>query len=293
MDMMTCSRLQGKSESLWRTWSYTLCIGLLGVAPAYGQISFDQAPADLGWDTLQPGLAVAELTTRAGRVGFDVRVVVARIDPKRFRFELVQKTRANGMTGAWNVGAAPPHAALAFNAGQFKETGPWGWLLLRGEERRNPGIGPLSIGIAFDTSGALRWIPYQQLERARRDRSLVYAFQSYPVLIYDSVVPRRAHRGIDRTHRDARLILAEDSRGQLLVVLTRYDALGDLTARVPIGLTLPESVTLMRALGARHAVMLDGGVSAQMVARNALGASRVWKGLRDVPLALIALPRVD
>lgn len=289
MDMITSSRLQVKSETVCRTYGYAVCLLLCSAFPAYGQIAIPP----LRWESLQPGLAVTEFATQAGRMGFDVKVIVARIDPNRFRFDLVHSTRANRMTGAWTVEKAPPNAAVAFNAGQFKETGPWGWLLLDGRERRDPGIGPLSIGIAFDTAGGIRWIPYTQLQRARRDRSLVAAFQSYPILIYHSVVPVRAHRAIDRNHRDARLILAEDANGHLLVILTRYDALGDLTARVPIGLTLGESIALVRGLGAHHAVMLDGGVSAQMLVRNALGESRAWKGMREVPLALIATPRPD
>jgi hypothetical protein len=97
---------------------------------------------------------------------------------------------------------------------------------------------------------------------------------------------------LDLDHRDARLILAEDRSGRLLVILTRYDGLGAATSRVPIGLTVPESIVLSGALGARHAVMLDGGVSAQLLLRRHNGGVRAWKGMRDVPLALIATPRV-
>jgi exopolysaccharide biosynthesis protein len=75
------------------------------------------------------------------------------------------------------------------------------------------------------------------------------------------------------------------------VVLTRYDGLGGAAARVPIGLTVPESVELMTALGAYHAVMLDGGISAQMLMRQEDGVVYKWNGLRNVPLALIARPR--
>ena len=75
------------------------------------------------------------------------------------------------------------------------------------------------------------------------------------------------------------------------MVLTRFDGLGALAERVPIGLTLPESVVLAAALGARHAAMLDGGISAQMAVRGVGGEPTYWRGLRPVPLALIATPR--
>ncbi len=248
----------------------------------------------LRWDTLQPGLEVSELNVEAGRLGVDIRIVIARIEPAHFAFSLVHKTRANRMTGAWNVDAAPEDAAVALNAGQFKETGPWGWLVLDADERRDPGYGPLSLGIAFDTAGRVLWLPFDQLAPARVDRSIRFGFQSYPTLLFSERVPALAasKSALDLDHRDARLILAEDRSGRLLVILTRYDGLGAATSRVPIGLTVPESIVLAGALGARHAVMLDGGVSAQLLLRRHNGGVRAWKGMRDVPLALIATPRV-
>ena len=46
-------------------------------------------------------------------------------------------------------------------------------------------------------------------------------------------------------------------------------------------------------MGARHAVMLDGGVSAQLLVRDAAGRAQTWKGMRSVPLALTGRPRVQ
>lgn len=276
---------------------------LLPAAPLSGQISLrngpDATPADLAqlnrildWQSLQPGLEVAEFAVEAGRLGMNVRIIVARMDLNTFDFRLVHATRANRMTGAWTVDAAPADAALALNAGQFKETGPWGWLVLNGVEKRDPGFGPLSVGIAFDTTGRLNWIPFKELAQNRAGRAIRFAFQSYPALLLDGAVPQMAAgSAIDQSHRDIRLILAQDTDGRLLILLTRYDALGGALARMPIGLTVPESIDVVRALGARHAVMLDGGVSAQMLLRDRNGEARVWKGMRAVPLALVAFPR--
>ena len=62
----------------------------------------------------------------------------------------------------------------------------------------------------------------------------------------------------------------------------------------PSGLSLmgsgdptPEMAELMRRLGARRALMLDGGLSSQMVVRSTGGATS-WPGVRRVPLALVA-----
>jgi hypothetical protein len=43
---------------------------------------------------------------------------------------------------------------------------------------------------------------------------------------------------------------------------------------------------IMRQLGADIALMLDGGLSAQMLVRAAADSAR-WPGLRNVPLALV------
>jgi hypothetical protein len=42
----------------------------------------------------------------------------------------------------------------------------------------------------------------------------------------------------------------------------------------------------MGALGARQAMLLDGGISAQLLLRTPTGTER-WSGLRRVPLALL------
>jgi exopolysaccharide biosynthesis protein len=98
---------------------------------------------------------------------------------------------------------------------------------------------------------------------------------------------------MDLSHRDARLVMAEDGDGMLLFVLTRYTGLGPTAERIPIGLTTPEAIALAAALGARHAVMLDGGISAQLLLRDAAGGETRWRGLRKVPLALVATPRAE
>ncbi|MBC7898394.1 MAG: phosphodiester glycosidase family protein [Cytophagaceae bacterium] len=59
---------------------------------------------------------------------------------------------------------------------------------------------------------------------------------------------------------------------------------------VPFGLTTPEMAAVMGALGARDAVMLDGGISSQLLIRDPAGVRR-WTGLREVPLALVVRAR--
>lgn len=242
----------------------------------------------LSWQRQQPGLDVSDVALRAGALGLNVHAIIARIDPRQFDLQLILRTRANGMTGTWTVDSVSSDVAFAFNAGQFKETGPWGWLVMNSYEERAPGYGPLSAAIAIDTAGGLQWLLPRDVAKRRSDRSIRYAFQSYPLLIFDGHVPAalRSSTAISRTHRDARLILAQRKDGMLLVILTRYEGLGEMAARVPIGLTVPESVVVAASLGARYALMLDGGISAQLLVRDEAGDAMSWKGFRSVPLAL-------
>lgn len=246
----------------------------------------------LPWRAAQPGLEVAFLPLRAGALGIAVEAVVVRVDPARFRFALQHRVQANGMTGTWTIDSAGPGAALAMNAGQFKESGPWGWLVIDGYEHRNPLRAPLGIGIRIDTAGRLRWVAPGDEGRWRRDPATVFAFQSFPFLFFDRRVPPALRRpsGVDLDHRDARLVMAEQDDGTLLFVLTRYAALGTVAERVPVGLTTPETIALVAALGARHAVMLDGGTSAQLLVRGPADDETGWRGLRRVPLGLVAEP---
>jgi hypothetical protein len=247
----------------------------------------------LAWRPARQGISLATLDLHAGPLGAAVQLTLVRVDPSRVRFALQLATASNGMTGRWTIDSAPPAAVVAMNAGQFKETGPWGWLVLNGYENRDPGRAPLAIGIRIDTTGRIRWVPPRQERAARGDPTIAFAFQSFPLLLYDHRVPDAARDSAlsDMRHRDARLVMAEMDDGSLLFALTRYGALGAVGERLPIGLTTPESIVLAIALGARHAVMLDGGTSAQLAVRDSAGQLSRWPGLRRVPLGLIALPR--
>jgi phosphodiester glycosidase len=61
-------------------------------------------------------------------------------------------------------------------------------------------------------------------------------------------------------------------------------------SNLPFGLTTPEMAALMGALGCRHAMLLDGGISSQLRLRDDDGTVHRWTGLRRVPLGLVALP---
>ena len=234
-----------------------------------------------------------ELSLEGDGEAWRTRVIIARLDPRRVRFD-VQWGVDSAAQPAWSITKAPSSARFAVNAGQFTATLPWGWVVAGGQERLGPGRGPLSSAFIVDRAGTVRVVDGDTLAAIRRNGDIAAAFQSYPSLLTgDGMVPveLRAPCAINCTHRDARLALGLDRDGHVLVALTRFDAGGEALGFIPLGLTVPEMAALMGALGARQAMLLDGGISAQMLVRDARNAVRTWRGVRRVPLGLVAVPR--
>jgi hypothetical protein len=245
------------------------------------------------WRPVAPGVEWGEARLSGAGEAWRIRLILARLDPARVRFRLDTAMSADGNRPAWSVDRAPQEALVAINAGQFPRALPWGWVVLDGRERQRPGIGPLSAGIAFDSSGRLRWIAGDSLGEPGRRSGVQAAFQSYPRLLADGNVPEPLQaegRGVDLRHRDARAAIGQALDGRVLVAITRFDGAGGALDFVPFGLTVPEMAAVMGALGARDAVMLDGGISSQLLIRDTDRVRR-WRGLRDVPLGLVVTLR--
>jgi exopolysaccharide biosynthesis protein len=97
--------------------------------------------------------------------------------------------------------------------------------------------------------------------------------------------------GVNLRHRDARLAIGLLRDGRVLVAMTRFEALGGALSNLPFGLTTPEMAAVMGALGASRAVLLDGGISSQLLVRDTTGTARAWRGIRQVPLGLVVTRR--
>ncbi|MEK7315115.1 MAG: phosphodiester glycosidase family protein, partial [Candidatus Eisenbacteria bacterium] len=245
----------------------------------------------LDWKRLAPGLEWATLRLSCPAPAWGARLIVARLDPRKVTLSLTM-AMTRDQRPAWSIDSAPEEAILAVNAGQFVGGMPWGWVTIDGRQLLRPGAGPLSTAIAVDAAGRVHWAHGGSTPTAAPAR---LGFQSYPTLLSgDGVVPaslRTGQGGLNLTHRDARLAVGETRDGMLLVVLTRFDALGEFTGSIPLGPTTPEMAAIMGALGARDAAMLDGGISAQLLLRDPARRDPLrWPGWRKVPLALIARP---
>jgi hypothetical protein len=265
-------------------------------APARWAAPLPAVAGAVRWQTARPGLEWGELRLSGDGEAWRIRAIVVRLDPALVRLRLDEKPLAPGRRGPpnrWTLEAAPAEAVLALNAGQFGPAGPWGWVVRNGVEQRAPGSGPLAPAVVLDREGRLRLVPPDSIAAERAAGRAVEAFQSYPTLLEgDGQIPeplREAGRGVDLTHRDARLAVGELRDGRVLLVLTRFEALGGALANLPFGLTTPEMAALMGALGSRRAVLLDGGISSQLLLRTAAGATHQWTGMRNVPLGLVAV----
>ena len=137
----------------------------------------------------------------------------------------------------------------------------------------------------------MRIVPAESIAAVRVHGGVLNAFQSYPTLLErNGEVPRALRasgRGVNLTHRDSRLAVGELRDGRMIFVLTRFEGLGGVLDNLPFGLTTPETAALLGALGARRAVLLDGGLSSQLLLR-AGEDTHAWRGMRYVPLGLTA-----
>lgn len=246
----------------------------------------------LAWSVVSPGVEVAR--TVGGRPdGWQTELVVVRVDPSRVALGLELATRRGGLRGDWTVtdrvaGASAPEV-LAVNAGQFEGGRPWGWLVLDGRERQAPGTGSLTMAVVVDDGGRVNLVPTDEISTWRDRPGVRWAFQSYPMLLAGGRIPRELGgegQGIDLGHRDIRLALGRTPDGRIMIVLTRYRPLAGRS--LPWGPTVPETAWLMRALGAVDAVMLDGGLSAQL-AYDEGGRWTEWPAGRRVPLGLVGV----
>jgi hypothetical protein len=266
-------------------------------APTHWAGPLDAVAGAVAWHhSVSPAVQWGELRLSGSGEAWRVRVIVARIDPARVHIRLDTAFGGSDPHPAWSIDHAPASAIMAVNAGQFVGTLPWGWVVLSGHEFLPPGNGPLSTAVVIDSGGSIRWVQPDSLVIVHAMHGIRAAFQSYPTLlrgdgdIPEPLQPRHATSALSLDHRDARLAIGQLRDGRVIIALTRFDALDGLLSYVPFGLTTPEMAAVMGALGCRSAVMLDGGISSQMMIRDSAGEQQRWRGIRRVPLGLVVMP---
>lgn len=266
-----------RSSSAPEAWS--------GIHPAFSQT--------VQWEKIRPGLESSQLDLLGDRIGQHVAVILIRLNPAKFVLHL--QMAVHDARPVWNIKSVPSGAAFAVNAGQFEGDGPWGWLVQDEREIQPPRPGPLSSALIVNSSGRASIIDAAEIAEARKRKNIALAFQSYPTILNgDGKVPeqlRSPGRGVDLEHRDSRLALGTLSDGNLLLALTRFGGANGALSRLPYGPTTPEMAAIMGALGCRRAMLLDGGLSGQIMYRRKKGRTVQWPGLRSVPLGFLAFSK--
>ena len=243
------------------------------------------------WRPGVSGIEWGELQLRGASEAWRTRLVVVRVDPQKVDLRLVPAFTRNR---SWSVADADSGVVLALDAGQFRQNLPWGWVTSEGIEVLEPEYAPLAGAVIVDASGGVRVAAPDEVKSERVRGAAREAFQSYPMLLQDGLVPRPLREpghGVNLAHRDARLALGTRADGRVIIALTRFDALGPSLGRVPFGLTTPEMAAVMGALGCRRALLLDGGISGQLALRAKDGSIHRWPGTRRVPLGLVGRQR--
>lgn len=271
----------------WVTWWRSR------TAPRQWRAGHPAVLAALSWREAAPGIETADLRLAGAGEAWRIRAIVVRINPRRVHLQLAFGTPDSLGAGRWRIGDADS-ALVAFNAGQFAGRRPWGWVVRDRRELQPPAVGPLSAAFALDEGGAARMTVAAGIPALRESGQVITAFQTYPLVLADSGrVPgplRVEHGGVDLRHRDSRLAIGLLRDSSVLVVLTRFEALGGALDQLPFGLTTPEMAALMGALGCTIAALLDGGISGQLLVRDGHDR-RAYPGLRSVPMGMIGTPR--
>ncbi len=99
------------------------------------------------------------------------RLVLVRMDPRRIALSLAPAFMEEQ---GWTVSDAGDTAALALDAGQFRGSLPWGWVVSGGKEILAPQHAPLAGAVVIDADGGFESFPrtawQQNMSAARLER---------------------------------------------------------------------------------------------------------------------------
>jgi hypothetical protein len=209
----------------------------------------------LTWTLLRPGFEIAELPVISGGAEVD-RILLARIDPQAFRFEIFSRPAGDFELGDWMTRLG---AALVVNGSYFSRYGaPETPTIIAGKP-----LGPASYSArhgAFIISSMRTGVA----DLGSQDWRVVFKGMDYGSVSYPLLVgPGPSRVGGDPRWLANRSFIGEDSAGRIVIGTTReaFFSLGrfaDFLRQAPLGLVL--------------ALNLDGGPVACQAVRAGTGA---------------------
>jgi hypothetical protein len=216
----------------------------------------DPPPASAGsfeWREISPGFQVAELPVMAGGGEVD-RILLARIDPARFRFEVRNAAAGDKNLDQWMKQLG---AALVINGSYYSRYGTPDTPVLSAGMPLGPKDYDAKAGafIASATSVGIRDLAHEDWQAAFRGAN--DAMVSFPLLVAEGATQRIATASRWLANRS---FVGQDKNGWIVLGTTSdaffsLDRLGEFLRLAPLGLTL--------------ALNLDGGpVACQGIAIN-------------------------
>jgi uncharacterized protein YigE (DUF2233 family) len=226
-----------------------------------GLLSLVLLAATSMWQPVAPGIERLEIQNQ---------VVAFRFDLARFRPEVVVPGAEAPRTAAEL--RADHGAVLAVNGGFFDERGrPLGLRISRGRTLKP--LRPVDWGVLVLSTGEARIVHTREYAAHASGKTVHNALQVGPRVLIDGQIP-----GL-RPQRSRRTAVAVDASGRSLTVAVANRPMAAETMG-----------QLLRQLGFRDALLLDGGPSTQL--SFALGQQRLeYPGAYPVPDGLVVRPR--
>ncbi len=221
------------------------------------------------WHTIVAGLEWRSLFPNGDELA---QIVAVRIDPRRFRFRAIYREGDPQSLAAWRE--LEPDASLIVNANFFDpHHRVLGAVVSDGIQ---VGMAYTDRGGGFYARDGTPSVAGFKSPQARIDSSVEQAVQGFPLLVSGG---RQAYFGAAAGERNRRTIIAEDKRGNILVLVSPF-----------LGLSLQDLSAYLPAAGLDivTAVNLDGGGSSLL----ALPAADYFQPSFDaVPTILAVYPR--
>lgn len=213
----------------------------------------DARPGDFSWRSVVPGFEAGELPVIADGIEVD-RILVARIDPAKFRFEVLNDPSAATALDDW---MKRTRAALIVNGSYYARDGGPATPSVIGGQLRGPKEYDARQGafVAKDRKAGI--VDLKTADWRRVLDGADAGFVSFPLLVTDD--------GSNRAPQESRWLanrsfIAEDAHGHILIGTTKGGfftlwRLGEFLKKAPLGI--------------QRALDLDGGpVACQGVALN-------------------------
>lgn len=270
----------------WQARLRCLCVALAALSvSAFPACS---NAADLSWDRLADGLAVAIWEPQGKCAGHVPPLLLIRIDPDRYRFETYHY-RDEGLPAPLTIRAwrQRTQATILFNAGLFAQDYSYLGLLMKDGRSLGSRLHPGWKGLFVAEPNE----PGQRNARVMDLAKEPFSAEAPPyreaaqslMLVDESGKPRVKHSG-KRAHQT---VVGEDEAGNILLIKT--------AAEVPmweLAVCLRDGMPSLR-----HAMAMDGGSSSDLLiderllpARAAPAPAPPWKALADGSTAPLHIP---